>query len=112
MKAVWERPPVTVKDVHAAIRPHRKLAYTTVMTIMHRMFNKGVLTRKLEARTHYYEPAISYIQVRDAEVARLLDNFFAGSKERLIDFLDTTSGHEVNTAPPGPAVPDLDETLL
>jgi predicted transcriptional regulator len=112
MKAVWQHPPITVKDVQAAIRPQRKLAYTTVMTIMHRLFNKGVLRRTLKARTHFYEPAVSYTDVRDAEVTRLIDNFFAGSTQRLVEFLggESTNGAPVSTA--GIPAPDLDETLL
>ncbi len=110
MKAVWDKPPVTVKDVQAAIRPHRKLAYTTVMTIMHRMHQKGFLTRRLKSRAHLYEPAIAYTEVRDAEVDRLIDNFFSGSRGKLIGFLDGESSepaiHSVNSRP------DLDEELL
>ena len=48
MKAVWKRPPITVRDVQAEIRPARQLAYTTVMTIMDRLHQKGFLTRTLK----------------------------------------------------------------
>ena len=65
MKAVWRRPPITVRDVQENIRPIRNLAYTTVMTIMDRLHHKGFLTRKLRSRTHLYEPAIDYTDVRD-----------------------------------------------
>jgi predicted transcriptional regulator len=112
MKAVWQKPPITVKDVQTAIRPQRKLAYTTVMTLMHRLYHKGFLTRKLKSRTHYYDPAIAYADVRDAEVVRLIDNFFAGSRDNLIDFLGDVA---LKASPPHvvshPAA-DLDETLL
>src|SRR3954462_4087767 len=112
MKAVWHKPSITVKDVQSAIRPHRKLAYTTVMTIMHRLHQKGFLTRKLKARAHLYEAAVPYTEVRDSEVIRLIDNFFSGSRDGLIDFLggEVTNGHEerhVNLPNP-----ELDETLL
>ena len=42
MKVVWQQSPITVKDVQTAIRPRRTLAYTTVMTIMHRMHHNAV----------------------------------------------------------------------
>ena len=113
MKAVWQTSPITVKDVQATIRPRRKLAYTTVMTIMHRLFQKGFLSRKLRSRTHYYEPAVAYATVREAEVRRVVQEFFAGSSDRLIDFLEESDGHEpaverLMVQPP----PQLDETLL
>ena len=113
MKAVWENPPVTVKTVHSAIRPHRRLAYTTVMTVMHRLYHKGFLLRKLKSRAHFYEPAVPYVQVRDSEIDRLIINFFQGSRENLIDFL---AGEPSNGNPPIKSAPphhtDLDETLL
>src|SRR6516162_5407692 len=113
MKAVWDNPPVSVRTVHAAIRPHRRLAYTTVMTIMHRLYHKGFLNRKLKSRAHIYEPAVLYTEVRNAEVDRLIDNFFAGSRENLIDFLDAEPGNGSSRIQPVVAVHhDLDETLL
>ncbi|HYR86320.1 MAG TPA: BlaI/MecI/CopY family transcriptional regulator [Terriglobia bacterium] len=113
MKAVWRRPPITVRDVQEAIRPSRKLAYTTVMTIMDRLYHKGFLTRKLRARTHFYEPAIRYTDVRDDAVKRLVEDFFDGSPERLQEFLN---GEDQDLPSNGGAEPatgtPLDETLL
>jgi predicted transcriptional regulator len=108
MKAVWRRPPITVRDVQESIRPSRKLAYTTVMTIMDRLYHKGFLTRVLQGRMHLYQPSIDYTEVRDEAVDLLIKNFF-GSKERLQEFLDGEQVvHVVQTA----VRPRLDETLL
>jgi predicted transcriptional regulator len=116
MKAVWEKPPVTVRTVQAAIRPARHLAYTTVMTTMDRMFKKGFLIRKLKSRAHVYEPAVPYSEVREAEVDRLIQDYFAGSKEKLIDFLDgEPSDGSYESVKPIESIPphtELDETLL
>ena len=109
MKAVWRRPPITVRDVQEAIRPSRNLAYTTVMTIMDRLHHKGFLARKLQARTHFYEPAISHVEVRDDAVNTLIESFFNGSREKLQEFL-SGNGHDLSPEPPAPV--HLDETLL
>jgi len=106
MKAVWNRSPITVRSVQEAIRPSRHLAYTTVMTIMDRLYHKGFLKRKLDARTHYYEPAIDYTAARDEAIETLIKGFF-GSKEDLQDFLN---GEQVPT--PRRQNGSLDETLL
>src|SRR5262249_3944415 len=90
MKAIWQGAPITVREVREAIRPGRRLAYTTVMTIMDRLFHKGFLRRNLRARTHYYESAIEYTHVRDQAVETLVRTFF-GSKEKLREFLDEGS---------------------
>jgi predicted transcriptional regulator len=112
MKAVWKNSPITVRTVQESIRPERNLAYTTVMTIMDRLYHKGILHRNLHSRTHYYEPAIDFTAVRDEALKNLIRSFF-GSKENLQEFL---SGDEVpilgrpNGQSPSPS--GLDETLL
>ncbi len=112
MKAVWQNSPITVRTVQESIRPDRNLAYTTVMTIMDRLYHKGILSRNLHLRTHYYEPAIEYTAVRNEALENLIRSFF-GSRENLQEFLN---GDEV----PVPGRPNgqflspsgLDETLL
>ena len=112
MKAVWNSAPITVRAVQEAIRPNRNLAYTTVMTIMDRLYHKGFLSRTLHSRTHYYEPAVDYITARDEALQSLIRSFF-GSKEELLDFLNAeqvpmhtrSNGESASTTA-------LDETLL
>lgn len=112
MKAIWRRRPITVRDVQESIRPTRKLAYTTVMTIMDRLYHKGFLGRTLQGRTHYYEPAIDYTEVRDEAVDVLIKSFF-GSKKKLQEFLDGAAGDmPASVVAKAAAPPSLDETLL
>ena len=112
MKAVWRSCPIAVRDVQESIRPARILAYTTVMTIMDRLHSKGFLNRTLRGRTHYYEPAIDYTDVRDEAVDLLIRNFF-GSKEKLQEFLQGEAGAMPPKIISEPAAPSgLDETLL
>lgn len=113
MKAVWRQSPITVRDVQEAIRPSRKLAYTTVMTIMDRLFHKGVLSRKLQSRTHFYEPAISFITARDEALQTLIDSFFGGSRRKLLEFLSGESEEISSNRTAEMVVPSsFDETLL
>jgi len=108
MKAVWKRPSITVREVQHAIRPARTLAYTTVLTIMDRLYHKGFLRRVLQSRTFYYEAAIDYTEVRDEAVETLIKSFF-GSREKLKEFLDDNAAEFVpRTQQPS----GLDETLL
>jgi predicted transcriptional regulator len=108
MKAIWRRHPINVKDVQDAIRPDRRLAYTTVMTVMHRLYLKGFLDRKLQNKAHYYEPKVDFSDVRDAAVSGIIRHFFRGSRDEFLQFLEKGVG-----APPEINVPSaLDETLL
>jgi predicted transcriptional regulator len=108
MKAVWRRHPITVKDVQIAIHPDRNLAYTTVMTVMHRLYLKGFLDRTLHSKAHYYEPRVEFSDVRDAAVSGIIRHFFRGSRDEFLQFLE----HD-ESAPPEVSAPSaLDETLL
>jgi predicted transcriptional regulator len=108
MKAVWRRHPITVKDVQEAIRPERRLAYTTVMTVMHRLYLKGFLDRSLRVKTHFYEPKVDFSDVRDAAVSGVIRHFFRGSRDEFLQFLENGVA-----APPDVIAPAaLDETLL
>ena len=108
LKALWSIQEGNVKDVQRIVAASRPLAYTTVMTIMHRLYLKGFLLRNLRSKTHFYEPAIAFADVRDAAVGGIIDHFFEGSREQFLHFLEseTESSEEVNS----PA--SLDETLL
>jgi predicted transcriptional regulator len=112
MKAVWSHPPVTVRDVQAEIRPARNLAYTTVMTIMDRLYQKGFLTRQLQGRTHMYSPTIAYGDVRDEAVKNLINSFFDGSERGLLQFLSGISSQTVSRPHEFSEPSNLDETLL
>ena len=110
MKVVWQRHPLTVKDVQVAIRNRRSLAYTTVMTILHRLYLKGFLQRSLKSRTHLYEPAVDFTDVRDAAVAAIVKQFFEGSRDGLLRFLANDEPQEPATQRSSST--SLDETLL
>src|SRR5262245_52260629 len=108
MKAVWDNSPITVKSVQHAIRPFRPLAYTTVLTVMHRLYRKGFLRRSLKSRTHHYEPAVTFADVRDAAVTGVIQHFFHGSRDRLLDHLGAEPVPAASPVTPA----RLDETLL
>ena len=111
MKIVWTRHPSTVRTVQEQLRERRSLAYTTVMTIMHRLYLKGFLQRTLKGKTHLYQPAVAFSEVRDAAVAGVVSQYFEGSRDDLARFLgdDFDNFRPERTNPP---VNSLDESLL
>jgi predicted transcriptional regulator len=49
MEAIWTaKAPITVREIHEVLKKHKKIAYTTVMSTMDRLFEKGLLDRKIE----------------------------------------------------------------
>lgn len=109
LRALWRRGKATVKEVRADLAPSRKLAYTTVMTVMDRLFRKGLARRTRRSRAHVYEPAVLEGRLRTDAVAALVETWFAGSPEALRSFLETGhfgEPHQSETgADPGPREP-------
>lgn len=54
MDIVWESYPIKVREIYEKIKLKRKIAYTTIMTIMDRLFVKGILKRVKEGKTYLY----------------------------------------------------------
>ena len=85
MNVVWERDRVTVRDVYETLRKRRQIAYTTVMTMMNILDQKGFL-KKIPGgdRAFVYEPARSRQTVMRAMVKEFLDRVFGGSASPLM----------------------------
>lgn len=73
MEVVWLRNEVTVRDVHGALAASRPLAYTTVMTTLGRLADKGLLRRLEEQPAHRYVPLVSREQYARVTVKSVVD---------------------------------------
>lgn len=59
MDIVWESKNCSARDVLTKLEKDKKLAYTTVATILQRLYNKGLLARKESTAGHIYSPRVS-----------------------------------------------------
>src|SRR5579872_4382108 len=84
MKVVWERDSVTVRDVYEALLERRKVAYTTVMTMMKILEQKKYLKKTQAERAYVYRPAQPKRQVIGAMVKEFVNRVFNGSAEPLL----------------------------
>jgi predicted transcriptional regulator len=84
MKVVWEHGPATVRDVYERLRARRRIAYTTVMTMMNVLERKGHLRKRAEGRSFRYQPARPRAQVVRAMVREFLDRVFGGAAQPLL----------------------------
>jgi BlaI family transcriptional regulator, penicillinase repressor len=84
MKVVWRLDKATVRDVYEALRERRTIAYTTVMTMMKILEDKGYLKKTLVERAHVYRPAQRRQQVVGAMVRDFLDRVFDGAHADLL----------------------------
>ncbi|MDP2684340.1 MAG: BlaI/MecI/CopY family transcriptional regulator [bacterium] len=90
MEIIWVKRSVTVREIFEQIKQKRKIAYTTVMTIMDRLFTKGILKRKKLGKTYLYN---SFVTKSD---------FFEKTSKNIIndlihDFGDVAIAQFVNT---------------
>ncbi len=119
MKAVWSLGCATVDDVRSRLALERPLAYTTVMTMLNRLARKGVVGREKQNKAHLYRPLITEAEARDRAIERLVATFFAGSRLRLVQYLQEGARNLIREGPEAePRVlrpqrkEDLDPSLL
>jgi predicted transcriptional regulator len=84
MEVVWERGEATVADVVAALEQREGLAYSTVLTTMRILEQKGYLAHRQEGRAFVYRALVDRSQARRSAVRHLLASFFDGSPEQLV----------------------------
>jgi predicted transcriptional regulator len=84
MKIVWRLQTATVRDVYEALLQRRKIAYTTVMTMMNILEQKKYLKKSPEDRAYVYRPARPKDQVIKRMVREFVDRVFNGSAEPLL----------------------------
>lgn len=97
MQLVWRDQPTTVKKIHQALQSNRDIAYTTVMTTMTRLAEKGVLSRRREGLAYIYTPAISQREFEVMMVRRVLDGLMDDYEEETITYLmDYLAEHKPN----------------
>jgi predicted transcriptional regulator len=84
MKIVWERESATVRDVYETLLERRKVAYTTVMTMMKILEQKKYLKKTQADRAYVYRPAQPKGQVIGAMVKEFVNRVFNGSAQPLL----------------------------
>jgi len=84
MKLVWQRGAATVRDVYEALLERRKIAYTTVMTMMKILETKGYLRKRRQDRAFLYRPAHAKNQIIGGMIREFIDRVFNGSAEPLL----------------------------
>jgi len=84
MKLVWQRGEATVRDVYEALLERRKIAYTTVMTMMKILEAKGYLKKRRPDRAFRYRPTQPKNQVIGGMIREFIDRVFNGSAEPLL----------------------------
>jgi BlaI family penicillinase repressor len=84
MKVVWTLERATVRDVFDQLRASRPVAYTTVLTMMKILEQKGYVTKTRDERAFVYRPARPRQQVIGGMVREFVDRVFDGASRPML----------------------------
>jgi BlaI family penicillinase repressor len=84
MKVVWELESATVRDVYERLRARRELAYTTVLTMMKILEQKGYVEKERADRAFVYRAARPRQQVIGGMVREFVDRVFDGASRPML----------------------------
>lgn len=96
LRALWSEAPASVGEVLAKVNTDHdpELAYTTVMTVLTRLNDKGYVTRERHGRGYRYEPAFTERELVDAlgrrEVDRVVERYGELAIAHFVDALERT----------------------
>lgn len=84
LNILWEKEPLTVKEIHCELMKRKEVGYTTALKIMQNMTAKGLLERTLNGKSHLYTSAIPKEETRQGLLNRFVDTAFGGSSSSLV----------------------------
>src|SRR3954467_1009475 len=96
MAAVWDNPdpqlPWSVKKMHRVLRTdyEHDVEYTTVMTTMGRLYEKGILRRKKEGLAYYYAPRCTQREFEEIQFRKVIQ---AIGQDVIVDLLGQEIAH-------------------
>lgn len=84
MEVLWTKGQATVSEVMEGLPPNVDLAYSTVLTTLRILENKGYLRHVKDGRAFVYRPLVKRSEAQESAVAHLVRRFFADSPELLV----------------------------
>ncbi len=87
MRVLWAKEEATVLEIQEALKNHKKLAPTTIGTVLSRLRKKGIVTYRTVGRQYVYRPLITESDTKSSMVSSLVDQLFQGNSSQLVNFL-------------------------
>ncbi len=94
MALIWREGPLTVRQVRQALAVDRELAYTTVMTVMSRLADKGVLKKEKEGAAFRYRAAVSEDEFKRSALNAILSSLLGDFGDPVISQFVEAVGRE------------------
>ena len=90
LQILWARGEASVGSVHEELQGERKIAYTTVATMLRKMEGRGLVTHREEGRAYIYAPEVSADEVSQSVGDHLVQRLFQGSLAGAVSHLLST----------------------
>ena len=87
LRELWGREEATVAEVHKALHRKRRLALTTIATMLRKMEERRLVRHRTEGRQFIYRAAVKEDEVHRNLVADVVDRVFAGDASALVSHL-------------------------
>ncbi len=87
LRIVWDRGEVTVRDVYEELRERRRIAYTTVMSVLRNLAAKELLDQDKSPAAYVYRARVSDIEVARGILDAVVEKIMGGRREPLVAYL-------------------------
>ena len=84
LQVLWQNGASTVKAVNDKLNEKRSIGYTTTLKLLQIMYEKGLVERDENERSHVYSSAIKQNEIQKVLLDKLLDTAFSGSAANLV----------------------------
>lgn len=84
LQLLWDRGPLTVRQVHDALSEEKEVVYTTILKTMQVMLERDFLSRRSKGRGHLYSANIARADTQDKLLDTFLQRTFSGSAKGLV----------------------------
>ena len=84
MRVLWDKGEASAAQVQQALERTRRLAITTVSTLLARLEKKGVVGHRADGRTFVYRPRVSELEMRRRTISSVIRNLFRGNPSEVV----------------------------
>jgi len=87
MNVLWDESPTAVKQVQERLKSIKPMAYSTVLTMMRILRDKGFLASRRQGKADLYRPLVTREDMGRRSLGEVIESFFSGSAEALVSQL-------------------------
>jgi len=87
LNVLWQGSWLTVRDVYETLRETRRVAYTTVMTVLTRLAKRRYVEQQKDGKSYLYKALVSRDALTGSYLRRIVDRLFGGRREGFYSFL-------------------------